>query len=451
MAASASRQAISARATAPLKGRLRVPGDKSISHRALMLGSLTIGRTIVEGLLESDDVLATAGAMRAYGADIQRQDDGSWHVHGLGPGGLHEPRGILDFGNAGTGVRLCMGLAAAHPFASIFTGDASLRGRPMGRIIEPLSEMGAQVIARADGRLPLALRGVEPMAPITYQVPVPSAQVKSAVLLAGLNIEGITTVVERTATRDHTERMLRAFGADVRVRDDESGARRISVTGLPELEPQTIAVPGDPSSAAFAIVAAVTVEGSALTVENVLLNEGRSGLLTTLVEMGAKLTVTGERDAGGERIGDVSISASSLKGVRVPAQRAASMIDEYPILAVAAANASGETRMEGLAELRVKESDRLAAIVDGLRANGVGVESGQDWIAIEGRGPGTVEGGGTVVTHLDHRIAMAFLVLGLSSRQPVRVDDISMIATSFPDFIPTMAGLGATFEAARAA
>jgi 3-phosphoshikimate 1-carboxyvinyltransferase len=434
---------LSALPSGPLTGRVTVPGDKSISHRALMLGALAIGETRIEGLLEADDVLATAAAMRGFGASVERDGEGTWRVSGLGTGGLLEPEGVLDFGNAGTGARLTMGIAGAHPFATTFVGDASLSRRPMGRVLEPLREMGTEVIARTGDRLPLTLRGADPMAPIVYRVPVPSAQVKSAVLLAGLNIEGVTTVIEPVATRDHTERMLQGFGADISVAVDADGARVIRLVGRPELRGQAIVVPADPSSAAFLIVAGLLVEGSELTVENVLLNPARTGLLTTLREMGADLLIKNERLSGGEAIGDVRVRASRLKGVTVPAERAPAMIDEYPVLAVAASFAEGRTVMEGLEELRVKESDRLAAVARGLEANGVVCSEGKASLAVEG---GRARGGGRVATHLDHRIAMSFLVMGLAAERPVTVDDTAMIATSFPSFVPLLSKLGARFS-----
>jgi 3-phosphoshikimate 1-carboxyvinyltransferase len=429
--------------SAGLKGRVRVPGDKSISHRALMLGALTIGRTRIAGLLESADVLATAAAMHAFGATLERSADGAWQVNGLGPGGLLEPEAPLDFGNAGTGARLTLGIAGAHPFATTLVGDASLSRRPMGRVLEPLREMGADVIARSGDRLPLTIIGADPMAPIEYRVPVPSAQVKSAVLFAGLNIEGITTVFEPVATRDHTERMLAGFGADIETELNAAGERVIRIRGMTELKPQALTVPGDPSSAAFLLVAALIVPDSDVTVEDVLLNPARTGLLATLQEMGADLTIENERETGGERIGDVRARTSRLKGVTVPAERAPSMIDEYPVLAVAAAFAEGRTIMHGLEELRVKESDRLAAVARGLAANGVTCEEGPAELAVTG---GRVPGGGSIATHLDHRLAMSFLVMGLAAEKPVTVDDSAMIATSFPGFVELMTGLGARFE-----
>lgn len=436
---------LTSRAGAALKGRVAVPGDKSISHRALMLGSLAIGRSHVTGLLESEDVLNTAKAMRAYGARIARDDDGGWTVDGAGLGSLLEPEEAIDYGNAGTGVRLALGLAGTHPIATTFTGDASLSRRPMGRVLEPLRLMGAEVVARAGDRLPLSIRGAATPAPITYRVPVPSAQVKSAVLLAGLNTPGVTTVIEPIATRDHTERMLSGFGAELSVEVDDAGARIIRLTGQRELSAQTVQVPGDPSSAAFPIVAALIVPGSEITVADVLLNEHRTGLFLTLQEMGADLTIDNIRETGGERLGDIHVRHSALKGVTVPAERAPSMIDEYPVLAIAAAFASGRTVMQGLEELRVKESDRLAAVAAGLAANGITHEAGEDTLVVEGRsGP---IGGGTVTTHLDHRIAMAFLVLGLASDRPVTVDDGSVIATSFPTFQHIIRDLGGVIDA----
>ena len=439
----ASPSPLAATRSGPLKGHIRVLGDKSISHRALMLGALTIGESRIDGLLESEDIMATADAMRAFGATIDRVD-GEWRIHGLGPGGLLEPERVIDFGNAGTGVRLCVGIAGAHPFATTFCGDPSLSGRPMGRVLEPLMDMGAEVIARTGGRLPLTVRGADPMVPIRYRVPVPSAQVKSAVLLAGLNIEGTTTVIEPVATRDHTERMLAGFGADIETEPDGEGGTVIRIQGLPKLQPQAVIVPSDPSSAAFMIVAALLVEGSDVTLESVLLNPSRTGLFETLREMGADLTVENERQSGGEEIGDIRVRHSALKGVTVPPERAPSMIDEYPVLAVAAAFAEGGTLMQGINEMRIKESDRLAAVAAGLAANGVEYEEGPDWLKVTG---GACPGGGTVVTHLDHRIAMSFLVMGLASERPVTVDDGAVIATSFPTFTEILGGLGAEFVA----
>ncbi len=422
-----------------LKGDLRVPGDKSISHRSLILGTVANGRTTVRNLLEGDDVMATASAMRAMGATIEKTGD-TWAVDGVGNGALLEPEGPLDFGNAGTGSRLTMGLVAPYDFAVTFTGDASLSSRPMGRVLDPLRLTGCQVKAAEGDRLPVTLHGAPLALPVTYTVPVASAQVKSAVLLAGLNTAGTTTVIEPVFTRDHTERMLAGFGADIHVETDEAGVRTITLQGQPDLKPQDITVPGDPSSAAFAIVAGLIVPGSDVTVSDVLLNETRTGLLLTLQEMGADLAITDRRMTGGEEIGTITVRHSTLRGVTVPAERAPSMIDEYPVLAVAAAFAEGETVMLGLDELRVKECDRLAATARGLEANGVACLEGEDTLTVTG---GAVPGGGTVETHLDHRIAMAFLVMGMASQQPVTVDDATMIATSFREFPDLMRGLGA--------
>ncbi|GAB5378561.1 MAG: 3-phosphoshikimate 1-carboxyvinyltransferase [Acuticoccus sp.] len=426
----------------PLKGRVRVPGDKSISHRALMLATLSVGRSTIDGLLTAEDVMATADAMRAFGAAIA-EENGRFVVDGVGLGMLAEPDGVLDFGNAGTGSRLTMGIAGGHPIATTFVGDASLSRRPMGRVLDPLRQMGVAVVAREGDRMPLSLRGPRTLTPIEYRLPMASAQVKSAVLLAGLSAPGITTVVEPVATRDHTERMLRGFGATVAVEDAPDG-RRISVTGQTPLTPTDVVVPADPSSAAFLMVAALIVPGSDVTVADVMLNPSRTGLLTTLIEMGGEIEILNRRDAGGEEIADVRVRASRLRGVDVPAERAPSMIDEYPVLAVAAACAQGATRMNGLGELRVKESDRLDAVAAGLAANGVVHETGADWLVVEGR-RGKV-GGGTVTTHLDHRIGMSFLILGLAADEGVAIDDHSVIATSFPGFVPLLEGLGATIE-----
>lgn len=436
---------LAARAGSALRGRIRVPGDKSISHRSLMFGAVSLGETRIEGLLEADDVLATGRAMAALGATVTRDGEGAWRVGGLGCGGLLEPESVLDFGNAGTGSRLTMGLVGGHAIAATFVGDASLSRRPMGRVLNPLREMGVEVIARAGDRLPLTLRGPKTPTPITYRVPMASAQVKSAVLLAGLGAPGVTTVIEAVATRDHTERMLQGFGAALSVEIGAAGERIIRLEGRPELKAQHVVVPGDPSSAAFAVVAGLIVPGSDVTVENVLLNPQRTGLFQTLVEMGADLAIENERLSGGERIGDVHVRASRLKGVVVPPERAPSMIDEYPILAIAAAFAEGPTVMEGLEELRVKESDRLAAVARGLEANGVACTEGEASLVVDGLRVGARVGGGRVATHLDHRIAMAFLVLGMAADAAVTVDDTTMIATSFPSFRGLMEGLGAEF------
>ena len=429
----------------PLRGRVRVPGDKSISHRALLIGCLSIGETRVENLLEGEDVIRTAAAVRALGCAVHRDGDGRWRVVGAGIGGLRQPDGTLDFGNAGTGSRLMMGVVGSHPITATFDGDASLRKRPMRRVLDPLVRMGTQVLAEvAGGRVPITLRGPEETIPITYETPAPSAQIKSAVLLAGLNSPGITTVVEREATRDHTERMLAHAGAEIRVETVGTG-RRVALRGQPELRARDIVVPGDPSSAAFPLVAALIVPGSRVTIESVMTNPLRTGLLTTLREMGADIELANRRDLGGEEVADLVVTASRLAGVEVPPERAPSMIDEYPILAVAAAFAAGPTRMRGLAELRVKESDRLAAVAAGLAATGIRARIEGDDLVVDGT-DGEVPGGGTVASELDHRIAMAFLVMGLASREPVAVDDGAMIATSFPSFLPLMRELGGAFR-----
>lgn len=422
-----------------LHGVVSVPGDKSISHRSLILGTVADGTTRISGLLESDDVLATLGAMRALGAKIEKQGD-TWLVKGCGNGALLAPEAPLDFGNAGTGSRLTMGLVAPYDFPVTFIGDASLSSRPMGRVLNPLRETGLQVDAAEGDRLPLTVHGAPLPVPITYRVPVASAQVKSAVLLAALNIAGTTTVIEPVMTRDHTERMMAGFGARISVETMENGERHITVEGQHDLTAQDVTVPGDPSSAAFAIVAGLIVPGSDVTVRDVLLNPTRIGLIETLLEMGADLSLDNRRNSGGEEIGDVRVRTSALKGVDVPADRAPSMIDEYPVLAVAASFAEGETVMNGLEELRVKECDRLAVTARGLEANGVDCTEEADRLKVRG---GKVAGGGTVETHLDHRIAMAFLVMGLAAEKPVTVDDTTMIATSFPEFGDLMRGLGA--------
>lgn len=430
-----------ARPSRGLTGRIRVPGDKSISHRALILGAMAIGETIVTGLLEGEDVLRTGAAMAALGAEVTRGDDGVWHIHGVGVGGLAEPAGVLDFGNSGTGVRLAMGAVATTPIACTFTGDASLCRRPMGRVLDPLARFGAESMGRAGGRLPLTLRGAADPMPVTYASPVASAQVKSAILLAGLNAPGRTTVIEREATRDHTERMLRAFGATVSVDAHEDG-HAVSVEGGAELRATPIAVPGDPSSAAFPLAAALIVPASDVTVDGVLMNPTRAGLFQTLREMGASLEILDERDEGGEPIAALRARFSALKGIEVPPERAPSMIDEYPILAVLASFAEGRTVMRGLKELRVKESDRIAAMARGLIACGVQVTELEDGLIVEGRGPGGMPGGASIATEMDHRIAMSFLVAGLAAREPVAVDDSAFIATSFPGFTELMTGLG---------
>ncbi|MEM1287250.1 MAG: 3-phosphoshikimate 1-carboxyvinyltransferase [Pseudomonadota bacterium] len=429
-----------------LRGRVRVPGDKSMSHRAMILATLASGPTTIDGLLEGEDVLATAAAMRQFGARISNPETGVWRVEGPGVGALLEPDETIDCGNAGTGVRLIMGMAAAYPFATTFTGDASLRKRPMGRVLTPLMEMGAQIVARNGGLLPLSLRGNNPPLPISYTVPVPSAQVKSAVLLAALSTEGQTTVIEPIPTRDHSERMIRGFGGDINVRTKDTGETEIVINGgRPLTSPGRLTIPTDPSSAAFPIVAALITPNSELIVEDVMLNETRTGLITTLLEMGADLNISNRRNEGGEDVADITVRSSNLRGVSVPADRAPSMIDEYPVLAIAASYARGETKMTGLHELRVKESDRLAAMSEGLRVNGVTHEAGEDWLTVAGQNK-SVLGGGVVPTHLDHRIAMSFLVMGMASQQGVTVDDGNVIATSFPQFLPLMESLGARFS-----
>ena len=430
---------------APLRGRLRPPGDKSISHRAMILGLLSIGETRVEGLLEGDDVLRTAASARALGASMERLGEGRWVVRGVGIGGLSDPAETLDFGNAGTGSRLMMGVVGGQPVTATFDGDASLRSRPMRRILDPLRLMGTQVLAEAEGgRVPLTLRGPREAIPIRYETPAASAQIKSAVLLAGLNAPGATTVIEAAATRDHTERMLRLFGAEVSVvpHGPDGHGRAITLAGQPTLRGTDVVVPADPSSAAFPLVAALIVPGSEVTIEGVMMNPLRTGLIATLIEMGADIERLREREEGGETVADLRVRASRLKGVDVPAERAPAMIDEYPVLAVAAAFAEGTTRMHGLHELRVKESDRLAAVAAGLKVNGVAHLIEGDDLIVHGDGTAPA-GGGTVATHLDHRIAMAFLVMGLATGKPVTVDDGAMIATSFPSFLPTMQALGA--------
>ena len=436
---------LTARRCGPLKGEAHVPGDKSISHRALILGAMCVGETRVTGLLEGEDVLATAAAMRAFGARITRDRDGVWHVRGVGVGGLGEPEDVIDCGNSGTGVRLIMGAMATSPITATFTGDASLRSRPMGRITEPVTLFGARAVGRSGGRLPLTLVGAADPVPVRYTVPVPSAQVKSAVLLAGLNAPGRTVVIEREATRDHTERMLAGFGAEIGVEETGEG-RVITLTGRPELTPQEIAVPRDPSSAAFPVCAALVVEGSDVLVPNIGLNPTRAGLFETLREMGADLAYENEREVAGEPVADLRARYSpGLKGVEVPPERAPSMIDEYPVLSVVAAFAEGTTVMRGVKELRVKESDRIDAMARGLEANGVTVAEEEDMFAVTGLGPGGVPGGATAAARLDHRIAMSFLILGMAAKAPVTVDDASPIATSFPIFEDLMTGLGAIF------
>ncbi|MBE0412461.1 3-phosphoshikimate 1-carboxyvinyltransferase [Yoonia sp.] len=437
---------MTSRPCGPLIGTANVPGDKSISHRSLILGALCVGETRITGLLEGEDVLDTARAMRAFGATVTDHGGAEWSVQGVGVGGFAEPDQVIDCGNSGTGVRLIMGAMATSPITATFTGDASLNGRPMGRVTDPLTLFGAQAVGRAGGRLPMTIVGAADPVPVRYTVPVPSAQVKSAVLLAGLNAPGQTVVIEKEATRDHTERMLQGFGATLTVEETDEG-RVITLTGQPDLQPQTIIVPRDPSSAAFPVCAALIVPGSDVLVPNIGLNPTRAGLFTTLQEMGADLTYENLREEGGEPVADLRARYSpDLNGIAVPPARAASMIDEYPVLSVVAAFATGVTDMQGVKELRVKESDRIDAMAKGLRAAGVTVDEGPDWWRVTGLGHGNVPGGVTVASQLDHRIAMAFLVMGMAAQKPMRVDDGGPIATSFPVFEPLMAGLGAQIE-----
>ena len=433
---------MTARKSGALKGVAEVPGDKSISHRALILGALSVGETRVTGLLEGQDVLDTASAMRAFGAEVTQHGAGGWSVFGVGVGAFAEPADVIDCGNSGTGVRLIMGCMATSPITATFTGDASLRKRPMGRVTDPLALFGARSHGRKGGRLPMTIVGAADPVPVRYTVPMPSAQVKSAVLLAGLNAPGQTVVIEKEPTRDHSERMLRGFGAELVVEDTAEG-RVITLTGQPELRAQTVAVPRDPSSAAFPVCAALIVEGSDILVPGVSQNPTRNGLYLTLVEMGADIEFLDPREEGGEPVADLRVRFSNLKGIEVPEDRAASMIDEYPVLSVVAAFAEGITVMRGVKELRVKESDRIDAMARGLEACGVRVEEEEDVLIVHGMGAGGVPGGATCKTHIDHRIAMSFLVLGLAAKKPVDIDDGSPIATSFPVFEGLMTGLGA--------
>ncbi|AXI53757.1 3-phosphoshikimate 1-carboxyvinyltransferase [Sulfitobacter sp. JL08] len=428
-------------ACGPLTGVADVPGDKSISHRSLILGAMAVGETRISGLLEGEDVLDTAAAMRAFGAEVTDLGHGNWSVHGVGVGGFAEPDRVIDCGNSGTSVRLIMGSMATCPITATFSGDASLNKRPMARVTDPIALFGAVSVGRSGGRLPMTIVGAANPVPVRYTVPMPSAQVKSAVLLAGLNAPGQTVVIEKEATRDHTERMLAGFGAEITTEVTEEG-RVITLTGQPELQPQTITVPRDPSSAAFPVCAALIVPGSDVLIPNIGLNPTRAGLFITLRDMGADLTYENERLEGGEPVADLRARYSpDMKGIAVPPERAASMIDEYPILSVVAAFAQGDTEMRGVKELRVKESDRIDAMATGLRACGVTVEDGPDWWVVTGGK--TVEGGARCASHLDHRIAMSFMVLGMATEQPVQLDDGSPIATSFPIFEPLMARLGA--------
>jgi len=434
-------QPLAARRSGPLKGAARVPGDKSISHRALILGALSVGETRITGLLEGEDVINTGKAMRALGAQVERTGEGAWRVHGVGVSGFAEPAKALDFGNSGTGCRLVMGAVAGCPITATFDGDASLRSRPMRRIVDPLAKMGARVVDQAEGgRLPLTLQGARDPLPIEYATPVASAQIKSAVLLAGLSAPGETIVIEKEASRDHTERMLRHFGADIRVTAEGTHGRRITLRGQPELAAAPVVVPADPSSAAFPMVAGLIVPGSEIVLNGVMLNPLRTGLFATLRDMGADIAELNRRDEGGEDVADLRVRFSQMKGVDVPPERAPSMIDEYLVLGVAAAFAEGTTRMCGLHELRVKESDRLAATAAMLRVNGVEVEIEGDDLIVHGKG--RVTGGGTVATHMDHRIAMSALAMGLASEKPVTVDDVTFIQTSFPGFTDMMRRMG---------
>jgi 3-phosphoshikimate 1-carboxyvinyltransferase len=436
---------LSARAAGPLRGTAAVPGDKSISHRALILGALTVGETRISGLLEAEDVLSTAEAMRRFGAEVRRVGEGAWRVWGRGVGGFAEPSEPLDFGNSGTGARLSMGAMATTPIRAVFTGDESLQRRPMRRLLEPLAKFGATFEAREGKFLPLTLRGAARTIGIDHEVKNASAQVKSALLLAALGAPGRSRIAQAVLTRDHTERMLKAFGAEISVAPLEAGGEVIEVTGEVELKPAAVQVPRDPSSAAFPLVAALIVPGSEISIPGVMLNARRTGLIETLKEMGADISISDRRESGGEAVGDLTVRASALRGIDVPPERAPSMIDEYPILAIAAANASGRTVLRGLEELRLKESDRVAAIVAGLRVCGVAVEELEDGMIVHGR-RGEVPGGATVATCMDHRIAMAFLIAGLAARAPIAVDDTSMIATSFPEFESVMRGLGVEFS-----
>jgi len=433
---------LEARASGPLTGTARVPGDKSISHRALILGALSVGETRVSGLLEGEDVINTAKSMRALGAKVERTGQFAWTVHGVGVAGFARPAAPLDFGNSGTGCRLVMGAVAGCPITAVFDGDASLRSRPMRRVLDPLALMGARVTTGGEGgRLPLTLEGARNPVPIVYKTPVASAQIKSAVLLAGLAAPGVTTVIEQEASRDHTELMLRHFGAEIVSEPEGRHGRRISLTGQPELSGAVVMVPADPSSAAFPIVAALVVEGSDIVLPDVMTNPLRTGLFTTLREMGASIEESDRRGDAGEPMAQLRVRGSKLRGVEVPPERAPSMIDEYLVLAVAASFAEGTTIMRGLQELRVKESDRLEATAAMLRVNGVKIEISGDDLIVEGSGH--VPGGGLVATHMDHRIAMSALVMGLAADKPVKVDDTAFIATSFPDFVPMMRALGA--------
>jgi 3-phosphoshikimate 1-carboxyvinyltransferase len=439
-------QPMKSRKSGPLRGVAEVPGDKSISHRSLIFGAMAVGETRISGLLEGQDVLDTAKAMRAFGATVTRSGEGAWTVNGVGVGGFHEPADVIDCGNSGTGVRLIMGTMATTPITATFTGDASLRKRPMGRVTDPLALFGTRAYGRQGGRLPMTVVGAANPVPVRYVLPVASAQVKSAVLLAGLNAPGETVVIEREPTRDHSERMLLGFGAKLSVEKTDEG-HVITLTGQPELRPQTVAVPRDPSSAAFPVCAALIVEGSDILVPGVSQNLTRNGLYLTLVEMGADIEFQNPREEGGEPVADLRVRFSgNMKGIEVPPERAPSMIDEYPVLSVVAAFSQGKTVMRGVKELRVKESDRIDAMARGLEACGVRIEEDEDTLIVHGMGPGGVPGGATCATHIDHRIAMSFLVCGLASKAEIAVDDGSPIQTSFPVFEGLMRGLGAEIE-----
>ncbi|MEP2027133.1 MAG: 3-phosphoshikimate 1-carboxyvinyltransferase [Paracoccaceae bacterium] len=438
---------MTSRASGPLTGVAEVPGDKSISHRSLILGAMAVGETRISGLLEGEDVLDTARAMRAFGAEVTDLGEGEWSVYGVGVGGFAEPENVIDCGNSGTGVRLIMGAMATSPITATFSGDASLNKRPMARVTDPIALFGALSVGRSEGRLPMTIVGAKEPVPVRYTVPMPSAQVKSAVLLAGLNAPGQTVVIEKEATRDHTERMLTGFGATISTEETDEG-RVITLNGQPELKPQEIAVPSDPSSAAFPVCAALIVPGSDVLVPGIGLNPTRAGLFTTLREMGADLVYENERLEGGEPVADLRVRYSpDMKGIAVPPERAASMIDEYPVLSVVASFAAGKTVMRGVKELRVKESDRIEAMATGLRACGVEVEDGPDWWIV--KGAPKVKGGATCASHLDHRIAMSFMVLGMATEEPVSLDDGAPIATSFPIFEPLMVRLGASVTRAK--
>ena len=436
---------ITASLSTNLTGSIKIAGDKSISHRSIILGALSIGETTVNGLLESQDILATISAMQAFGVEIEKKADNKWHINGLGVGGLDEPKKVLDLGNSGTGVRLLLGVAAGNPITSFFSGDESLSSRPMARVLKPLEMMGASFTSRIGGLLPISCTGPQTLQPIDYSLPVASAQVKSAILLAGLNTPGKTIVREPTPTRDHTERMLKQFGSEISIETDDESQNIITLKGESELTGQDIVVPGDPSSAAFPMVAGILAEDSRIEIKNVGINPLRFGLFEILNEMGAKTELIQKHDGMGEPIADIVVKTSKLKGVTVPASIAPRMIDEYPILAVAAACASGTTRMFGLQELRVKESDRLAAMANGLKACGVTVEETSDSLTVHGSG-GQIEGGARIQTQLDHRIAMSFLTLGLKAKNPISIDNGTTINTSFPGFVETMKSLGANLN-----